>query len=93
MGLDLSQGCGKLKMIKEGISVSESIKKGIYQHFKGERYEVIDVARHSETGEEHVVYRALYGDRGLWLRPLTMFMESVERNGISMQRFTWLGDP
>ena len=73
--------------------VSVTVKKGIYQHFKGQRYEVLDVARHSETGEEHVVYRALYGDHGLWLRPLTMFMESVERDGISVQRFTWLGDP
>jgi len=43
------------------------VEKGIYQHFKGNRYEVVDIARHSETDEEYVVYRALYGERGLWI--------------------------
>ena len=71
---------------------SEQLKAGIYQHFKGERYEVLDVARHSETGDEYVVYRALYGERGLWLRPLAMFLETIERDGQLIKRFTWLAD-
>lgn len=54
------------------------MEKGIYKHYKGNLYEVIDVARHSETLEEFVVYRALYGERALWIRPLAMFMEEVE---------------
>ena len=48
-------------------------EKGIYRHFKGNRYELIDIARHSETGEWMVVYRALYGEHGLWVRPLSMW--------------------
>ena len=62
-------------------------KKGIYRHFKGGRYELIDVARHSETQEEMVVYRALYGEGGLWVRPLRMWSEVVERDGRSYMRF------
>lgn len=54
--------------------------RGIYQHYKGAYYEVLDVARHSETEEPLVVYRALYGEYGLWCRPLDMFMESVITN-------------
>ena len=61
---------------------------GVYRHYKGQRYEVLGVARHSETEEEFVVYRALYGDRGLWIRPLTMFTESVEKDGVSVPRFS-----
>ncbi len=66
------------------------IKQGIYQHFKGNRYEVLDIARHSETGEEYVVYRALYGDHGLWVRPLSMFDETIEREGKTLKRFRWV---
>jgi hypothetical protein len=65
-----------------------TISKGIYRHFKGNRYQVIELARHSETGEDYVVYRALYGDHGVWLRPATMFEESIVRNGQTLQRFT-----
>ena len=54
-------------------------KKGIYRHFKGGRYELIDIARHSETREEMVVYRALYGERGVWVRPMEMFFSPVDR--------------
>ena len=72
--------------------MSATVKKGIYQHFRGQRYEVLDVARHSETGEEYVVYRALYGERDLWLRPLEMFVETVERDGRMLQRFAWIAD-
>ena len=57
----------------------ESIKPGRYRHFKGKEYEVLGVARHSETEEELVVYRALYGDFGLWVRPVSMWNETVER--------------
>ena len=62
-------------------------KKGIYRHFKGKRYELIDFARHSETEEMMVVYRALYGERSLWVRPLSMWSEIVERDGKTMPRF------
>jgi hypothetical protein len=60
---------------------------GIYRHYKGQRYRVLGVARHSETEELLVVYQALYGERGLWVRPLRMFNESVELNGQPVARF------
>lgn len=68
------------------------LKLGLYRHFKGNYYEVLGVARHSETGEELVVYRPLYGERGLWVRPLAMFTEPVERDGKTMPRFTFAGE-
>ena len=64
---------------------------GIYEHFKGGRYEVIGVARHSETLEEMVVYRNL-DDHGLWVRPIKMFLEEVERDGKKMPRFRYVGE-
>lgn len=70
----------------------ESIKPGRYRHFKGKEYEVLDVARHSETEEELVVYRALYGDFGLWVRPVSMWNEAVERDGKTFRRFTYIGE-
>lgn len=63
------------------------ITAGTYRHYKGKLYEVIDVARHSETEEQLVVYRALYGERGLWVRPLAMFTETVEIDGVRHPRF------
>ena len=63
------------------------IEPGTYRHFKGAEYEVIGVARHSETEEEHVVYRALYGEQGLWVRPVEMWDELVERDGYRGPRF------
>lgn len=70
----------------------ESIKPGRYRHFKGKEYEVLGVARHSETEEEFVVYRALYGDFGLWVRPVSMWNETVERDGKTFRRFTYIGE-
>jgi len=63
------------------------IEPGTYRHYKGNLYEVIDVARHSETEEQLVVYRALYGERGLWVRPLAMFDETVVVDGVEHPRF------
>ena len=70
----------------------EDIKPGRYRHFKGKEYEVLGVARHSETEEELVVYRALYGDFGLWVRPVSMWNEAVERDGKTFRRFTYIGE-
>ena len=70
----------------------ESIKPGRYRHFKGKEYEVLGVARHSETEEELVVYRALYGDFGLWVRPVSRWNETVERDGKTFRRFTYIGE-
>jgi hypothetical protein len=64
------------------------LEKGVYRHFKGGRYELIAVAKHSETCEDMVVYRALYGDGGIWVRPLSMWEETVEYNGEKVKRFT-----
>lgn len=63
------------------------MKKGIYRHFKGNMYEVLHVARHSETLEEMVVYKALYGDGDVWVRPLSMWDEIIEREGETFSRF------
>ncbi len=68
------------------------IRPGRYRHFKGKEYEVVGIARHSESMEEMVVYRALYGEGGLWVRPAAMWQETVERDGQVYQRFTWIGD-
>ena len=68
------------------------IQPGRYRHFKGGEYEVIGVARHSETMEKLVVYRALYGERGLWVRPAGMWLETVERDGQRLPRFAYLGE-
>lgn len=68
------------------------IKPGRYRHFKGKEYEVIGVAKHSETEEEMVVYRQLYGEHGLWVRPASMWEEKVERDGKTFTRFTYIGD-
>jgi hypothetical protein len=72
--------------------MSADIKPGRYRHFKGNDYEVIGVAKDSETEREVVVYRALYGERGLWVRPLAMFTETVERDGVALPRFRYVGD-
>jgi hypothetical protein len=67
------------------------MKPGRYRHFKGGEYRVQGVARHSETGESLVVYTPLYGEGGLWVRPLAMFEARVLRDGVSRPRFEYLG--
>lgn len=71
--------------------MEQQIRLGKYRHFKGNEYRVLFIARHSETGEEMVVYRALYGEGGLWVRPASMWNETVERDGQVYQRFTYIG--
>lgn len=69
-----------------------TVRPGRYRHFKGNDYEVIGVARDAESEQEVVVYRALYGERGLWVRPLAMFCEVIERDGRAVRRFEYIGD-
>ena len=66
------------------------LKTGKYRHFKGKEYELIGLATHSETLEPMVVYRALYGDRGLWVRPAAMWTEQIERGGYCGPRFQYI---
>lgn len=67
--------------------MNNDIRPGIYRHYKGQLYEVLGIARHSESEEEMVVYRALYGEYGLWVRPLAMFAENIVREGRTIPRF------
>lgn len=71
--------------------MSGDIRPGRYRHYKGKEYEVLFLARHSETEEEMVVYRALYGDGGIWVRPAKMWNETVEKDGQRLRRFTYIG--
>ena len=77
--------------------MQEEVKTGLYRHFKGKLYTVLGVATHSESGEQMVVYRAEYGDRGLWVRPYEMFFSPVDRekypDAEQEQRFQYIGDP
>ena len=68
------------------------IRPGKYRHFKGKEYELLEIATHSETLEQMVVYRALYGDRGLWVRPAGMWSETVEKDGYIGPRFQYVGN-
>ena len=68
------------------------IRPGIYRHFKGGMYQVVGVATNSETGEYMVVYRALYGEKGLWVRPVSMWNETVKKDGKTVKRFEFIGD-
>ena len=71
---------------------ADIIMPGKYRHFKGNEYEVLFVAKHSETEEPMVVYRALYGDGGVWVRPASMWNEMIERDGKTFRRFTRIED-
>ncbi|MBQ7087891.1 MAG: DUF1653 domain-containing protein [Clostridia bacterium] len=66
------------------------VKKGKYRHFKGNEYELLYIAKDSETLEDMVVYKALYGEGGIWVRPLKMWNETVVRNGVEYKRFTYI---
>ena len=70
--------------------MSEKLALGIYRHYKGKDYEVIAIARHSETEQALVVYRLMYGHFSYWVRPLSMFTESIELDGVITPRFQWL---
>ena len=70
----------------------EEIKPGRYRHFKGREYYVIGVAKDSETLEDMVIYKALYGEGGLWVRPAAMWNETVEKDGIGQKRFEWIAE-
>ena len=70
----------------------EDVQLGKYRHFKGGIYELIEIAHHSETQEAMAVYRALYGDHGLWVRPLSMFLETIFRDKQELQRFQYIGE-
>ena len=70
----------------------QEIKPGRYRHFKGNEYEVLYLAKHSETLEDMVVYRALYGDGGVWVRPASMWNDMVMCEGGKVWRFTFLGN-
>lgn len=70
----------------------QNIKPGRYRHFKGGEYEVIGIGKHSETLEEYVLYRALYGEGGYWVRPASMWNETVKRDGKTYKRFEYIGE-
>ena len=74
------------------MSESMEIKPGLYRHFKGNEYRVLCTALHSETLEPMVVYQALYGEGKVWVRPAAMWNETVERDGKTYQRFTYIGE-
>jgi len=69
-----------------------AIRPGRYRHFKGKEYQLLFTALHSETGEEMVVYRALYGEGGVWVRPAAMWEEEISRDGYHGPRFVWMED-
>ena len=71
---------------------SDMLKLGKYRHYKGKEYEVIGIAKHSETLNELVVYRALYRNKDLWVRPLIMFNERIEINGKKIRRFEYINN-
>lgn len=70
----------------------DKIKPGVYRHYKGKRYRVLYVAKHSETLEEMVVYQALYGDGQIWVRPAGMWNETVWHEGQGVSRFCFVGE-
>lgn len=75
-----------------GDPITQRLQPGLYRHYKGRDYEVLGTATHSETGEHLVVYRPCYGERGLWVRPHSMFFETVIVDGRPLPRFMPLGN-
>ena len=74
------------------MSAAQTLRPGRYRHFKGKEYELLFVATHSETLEPMVVYRALYGERGVWVRPAAMWSEMIGHGGQAVRRFTYIGE-
>lgn len=70
----------------------EELKPGLWRHFKGGEYRLLFVAKHSESGEDMVVYQALYGERGCWVRPAAMWTEQIVRDGKTFARFCYVGE-
>jgi hypothetical protein len=81
-----------MKTITRGDEMGTDIKPGRYRHFKGKEYRVLHIAKHSETLEEMVVYQALYGEYGIWVRPASMWNEAVEHDGKTVRRFEYCGE-
>ena len=79
-------------MISENEDPQTEFQLGQYRHFKGNLYEVIGKVRHSETQEQMVLYRALYGEGGLWVRPFQMFFDTIEREGQELKRFEYVSE-
>lgn len=79
-------------MTEENLPPLITTAPGLYRHYKGNLYEVVDTVRHSETCEPMTLYRALYGERGLWVRPAAMFQEEIEFNGVRQARFARMAD-
>jgi len=73
------------------MKIEKTIKLGIYKHYKGNLYEVLSTGRHSESEEWMVIYRTLYDDGSIWIRPYDMFTESIEINGKNLKRFAYMG--
>jgi len=71
----------------------DEVRRGRYRHYKNNEYELIDIVHHSETQEALVLYRALYGDFGLWVRPFDMFFETIDIDGEKVERFQYIGEP
>ena len=79
-------------MTDEILPLLTPTRPGQYRHYKGLRYEVIDTVRHSETLEPMTLYRALYGEQGLWVRPAAMFAQEVVIDGVRQPRFNWISE-
>ena len=90
-GTEEYPGCpAGVGIFRRALTAAEVIHPGRWRHFKGGEYQVLGLARHSETGEEYVVYQALYGERGYWVRPASMWLETVTRDGQTRPRFVWI---
>lgn len=89
-GTEEYPGCpAGVGIFRRPLTAAEVIHPGQWRHFKGGEYQVLGLARHSETGEDYVVYQALYGEQGYWVRPASMWLETVEWDGQVRPRFAW----